>query len=47
MVSKRIAVVGTGANGAAFGADMIRAKLKLIKQELDEFLPSLAAKLKL
>lgn len=27
MVSKRIAVVGTGANGAAFGADMIRAGL--------------------
>ncbi len=27
MVGKRIAVVGTGANGAAFGADMIRAGL--------------------
>ncbi len=27
MVDKRIAVVGTGANGAAFGADMIRAGL--------------------
>lgn len=27
MVSKRIAVVGAGANGAAFGADMIRAGL--------------------
>ncbi len=27
MVDKRIAVVGTGANGAAFGADMVRAGL--------------------
>src|SRR3546814_5045397 len=27
MTDKRIAVVGTGANGAAFGADMVRAGL--------------------
>ena len=27
MVNQRIAIVGAGANGAAFGADMVRAGL--------------------